>query len=399
MDNTEFLRLLKIEYPNIHTFKQYQDNINRYSNNYTNNYYNDITDFEKITNYLNTELKDKSVNVKHRFISNIKKALEVLKIQVAFKEKLDTLCKELISSLKETGDNKELKELNFTFEDINKHIDTLETNSKEYLYWNILTCLPPRRLDWKNAIFIENNFYQQIEDDETNNYVVIDETDKSVHLVFHNFKTNTDHSKGPNYHRIYQRYLSHTPNFTYNSKIGYILNPLKLEKILYDLWVKYNKCNNTYVLTGTNKPMNDGQMNMFLKRKVFKPLLDKGKNVTNNNIRRLFITETLIKNFYTLTVSDKKEIAEDMGQYSIGTQQHYISCLTDDNETISQNSEISESDSDSDGEEYMDPLVEKSLMLKKQIDDLTSKYNDICELISINVKEQIIRKRLGNFLV
>jgi hypothetical protein len=400
MDNIEFLRLLKIEFPNKYTLKQYEYNINRFSTKYTNNYYNDISNYEKIINHFNTDLKDKSTAVKHRFISNIKRAIEIIKINVDFKDKLDILCKDLITKRNDEDDEKELKELNFTFEDINECIETFDKDSKEYLYWMILTCLPPRRHDWKNAVFINNNVYQQIEDDETKNYVIVNEEEKSICLTFHNFKTNTDFNKGNSYHRMWQRYLSNTPKFDYNNKIGNKLNPSKLEKILYNLWIKNGKCDNVYILTGTNKPFTDNQMSNFLREKVFMPLLKKGKNVTHNNIRRLFITETLVKNFDTLTIKNKRDICEDMGQYQLQAQQYYISNIVSDDEEENSVSSEEFSDEDTDDEfgpnpeYYMSEMVERKLTLERQMEKLKKEYKDVCKCVDLERELKIIKLRL-----
>jgi hypothetical protein len=395
MDNTELLQLLKSNFNSEYTFKQYTYNISRFSKKYTNNYYDDISNYEKITNYFNNDLKDKSNNVKHRFISCIKRTIEIIKIEVDFKVKLDILCKDLIKKRIDEEENKELKELNFTFEDINKCIETIDTNSIEYLYWMILTCIPPRRLDWKNAIFINSKDYDKIEDDKGLNYVIIYEEHKAICLTFNNFKTN--YSKNE-YHRPWKRFLLNDCNFNYNQKIGNILNPTKLNNILYDLWIKYGKVNNIYVLTGTNKPFTDNQMISFIRDKVFISLLKKGKNITNNNIRRLFITDTINKNIDKLTIRNKKEIAKDMGQYTLSGQQYYISNLIESESEEEETCDIdTDSDSDEDGpnpEYYMSDMVERKLTLERQIEKLNKEYKDVCRCVDLERELKIIKQRL-----
>jgi hypothetical protein len=399
MNNTEFLRLLKIEFPNIHTFKQYEYNINRFSAKYTNNYYDDISNYEKINNYFNNDLKDKSVNVKHRFICNIKKTIEVLKINVDFKDKLDLLCKDLNNKRIIEEDEKELKELNFNYNDINECIETFDKNSKEYLYWMILTCIPPRRQDWGKAMFIDSETYDKIESNEKINYVIINKEHKAIGLTFHNFKTNIDTSKGPEYRRIWQRYLLNDCNFNYNQKIGNILNPDKLNKLLYETWVKNGCQNYQYVLNDKFTPMNDNQMNTFLKNKVFKPLIDKNKNITQNNMRRLFITETLVKNFDILTIRNKKDIGEDMGQYSIETQQYYISNLINEEEEIIteeiDSDSDSDSDNDSDNEIPVNSLFYRKEQIAEQIKKLSIEYDNICQYIKLETELSLLKTKLN----
>lgn len=180
--------------------------------------FNDIDYIIKIVNSI------ESIASRQKFISNISQVIKFygeIHISDENKKKLDKINRE--TSIEHTNSramhNTPKKEY-INWIELYKLFDCYPENSIEYLF--IATCLliPPRRRDWKNAIFVREK-PKEI-DIEKKNYVIIYDNN-TVELLFY-------HSKISNYVDFWNKILN-------NSNFGYLdacplFNPNKLAKLL-----------------------------------------------------------------------------------------------------------------------------------------------------------------------